>query len=84
MPGFTPARRWQPPYSPFKREKFSRRLLASVERVVKGPMFGCRMCGNCGKTCPKGLPVAELMRVRMYHDEDGLPDHARDEFADAL
>jgi len=22
-------------------------LLATVERMVKGPMFGCRMCGNC-------------------------------------
>ena len=64
MPGFTPARRWQPPFTPFKREPFGRRLLASVERIVKGPMFGCRMCGNCllqetaficPMECPKGL-----------------------------
>ena len=47
MPGLTPGRRWQPPYYPFKREKLGRRLLASLERLVKGPMFGCRMCGNC-------------------------------------
>ncbi len=40
----------------------------------------CRMCGNCGKACPKRLPVPELMRVRMYHDEYGWPDHARQEF----
>ncbi len=47
MPIFTPGRRWQPPYSPFKKEPFGRRVLAAVERAVKGPLFGCRMCGNC-------------------------------------
>lgn len=61
---FTPGRRWQPPFYPFKKEKFSRRLLAATERVVKGPLFGCRMCGNCllqetaficPMECPKGL-----------------------------
>ena len=64
MPLFTPGRRWQPPYRPFKREPLGRRLLASVERAVKGPLFGCRMCGNCllqetaficPMECPKGL-----------------------------
>lgn len=64
MPLFTPGRRWQPPYSPFKREPLGRRLLARVERAVKGPLFGCRMCGNCllqetalicPMACPKGL-----------------------------
>ncbi len=47
MPLFTPGRRWQPPYSPFKKEPFGRRTLATVERWIKGPLFGCRMCGNC-------------------------------------
>lgn len=64
MPGFTPVRRWQPPFYPFKREPFRRRMLARVERMVKGPMFGCRMCGNCllqetalicPMECPKGV-----------------------------
>jgi methylenetetrahydrofolate reductase (NADPH) len=63
MPIFTPARRWQPPYYGFKREKPSRRLLAATERVIKGALFGCRMCGNCllqetaficSMECPKG------------------------------
>ncbi|MCZ7541793.1 MAG: methylenetetrahydrofolate reductase C-terminal domain-containing protein [Anaerolineae bacterium] len=63
MPGFTPVRRWQPPFYPFKRETFRRRMLARIERMVKGPMFGCRMCGNCllqetaficPMECPKG------------------------------
>jgi len=61
---FTPARRWQPPFYPFKREKFPGRLLAGTERVIKGPLFGCRMCGNCllqetaficPMECPKGI-----------------------------
>jgi hypothetical protein len=39
-------------------------MLALTERVVKGPLFGCRMCGNCllqetaficHMACPKGL-----------------------------
>lgn len=63
MPGFTPGRRWQPPYLPFKREPFNRRALAALEKAVKGPLFGCRMCGNCmlqetaficPMECPKG------------------------------
>ena len=61
---FTPSRRWQPSFYPVRREKFSRRLLAGTERVIKGAMFGCRMCGNCllqetaficPMECPKGL-----------------------------
>jgi len=63
MPLFTPARRWQPAYYSFKREKASRRALAATERVIKGALFGCRMCGNCllqetaficSMECPKG------------------------------
>ena len=46
MPGFTPARRWQPPFYPFKRTSLGNRLLEATERIVKGPLFGCRMCGN--------------------------------------
>jgi methylenetetrahydrofolate reductase (NADPH) len=64
MPIFTPARRWQPAFRPFKREPLGRRALASIELMVKGPMFGCRMCGNCllqetaficPMECPKGV-----------------------------
>ncbi len=64
MPGFTPGRRWQPPFLPFKNEPFGLRVLEGVERLTKGPMFGCRMCGNCllqetaficPMECPKGL-----------------------------
>jgi len=64
MPIFTPGRRWQPPYSPFKKESFGNRVLETLEFTIKGPLFGCRMCGNCmlqetaficPMECPKGL-----------------------------
>jgi methylenetetrahydrofolate reductase (NADPH) len=64
MPIFTPGRRWQPAYNPFKKESFGNRLLENVEYAIKSPLFGCRMCGNCmlqetaficPMECPKGL-----------------------------
>ncbi|RPI93555.1 MAG: hypothetical protein EHM39_12780, partial [Chloroflexi bacterium] len=81
MPGFTPGRRWQPPFYPFKREPFRYRLLEAVERMVKGPMFGCRMCGNCllqetaficSMECPKGVrngPCGGSTPEKCYVDE---------------
>lgn len=80
MPVFTPGRRWQPPYYPFKREPLGRRMLAGLERVVKGPLFGCRMCGNCllqetaficSMECPKGArngPCGGSTPERCYVD----------------
>jgi methylenetetrahydrofolate reductase (NADPH) len=64
MSGIKPARRWQPAFYPFKKESPGRRLLEKTELLVKGPLFGCRMCGNCllqetaficPMECPKGL-----------------------------
>ncbi|MFB3854625.1 MAG: methionine synthase [Vicinamibacterales bacterium] len=64
MPGLTPGRRYQPAYRAFSRPSLPERALAFVERHVKGPLFGCRMCGNCllqetaficPMECPKGL-----------------------------
>lgn len=61
---FTPVRRWQPSFRPFHRVSRGGGLLALTERIVKGPLFGCRMCGNCllqetaficHMQCPKGL-----------------------------
>jgi len=81
MPGFTPGRRWQPAFRPFKREPLGRRLLAALERAVKGPLFGCRMCGNCllqetaficPMECPKGIrngPCGGSQPGRCYVDE---------------
>ena len=81
MPIFTPARRWQPPFMPFKREPFKKRALAKIEIIVKGPLFGCRMCGNCllqetaficPMECPKGLrngPCGGSTPEKCYVDE---------------
>ncbi len=81
MPIFTPGRRWQPPYLPFKKEPFGLGLLEGVERITKGPMFGCRMCGNCllqetaficPMECPKGLrngPCGGSTQEFCYVDE---------------
>ncbi len=64
MSVFAPARRWQPAYRPFRRESTGTRALAALERAVKGPVYGCRMCGNCllqetaficPMECPSGL-----------------------------
>lgn len=61
---FTPLRRWQPAFRPFGRKGLPERMLAFTERCVKGPLFGCRMCGNCllqetaficHMECPKGI-----------------------------
>jgi 5-methyltetrahydrofolate--homocysteine methyltransferase len=64
MPVLTPGRRFQPAYRPFSQRPLGERALAFVERVVKGSLWGCRMCGNCllqetaficPMECPKGL-----------------------------
>ncbi len=81
MPIFTPGRRWQPPFIPFKKDSFNRRALAKIEATVKGPLFGCRMCGNCllqetaficPMECPKGLrngPCGGSTPEKCYVDE---------------
>lgn len=81
MPGLTPGRRWQPAYSPFKQVNFGDRALQVLEYSVKGPLFGCRMCGNCllqetalicPMECPKGLrngPCGGSTSERCYVDE---------------
>ncbi len=81
MPGFTPGRRWQPPYYPFRKISFGAWTLASFERTVKGPLFGCRMCGNCllqetaficPMECPKGArngPCGGSTEEHCYVDE---------------
>src|SRR5574338_1732149 len=81
MPGFTPGRRWQPAYAPFQKQNFGDRALQVLERSVKGPLFGCRMCGNCllqetalicPMECPKGLrngPCGGSTSEHCYVDE---------------
>lgn len=81
MPIFTPGRRWQPRFYPFKRDTFGNRVLESAEYAVKGPLWGCRMCGNCllqetaficPMECPKGArngPCGGSTEEHCYVDE---------------
>jgi predicted aldo/keto reductase-like oxidoreductase len=60
-------------------------LAAHLERIR--PLY-CRMCGSCSGTCPKGVPVADMMRFVTYAEGYGeyalgrenyleLPEHVR-------
>ena len=81
MPGFTPARRWQQAYYPFKNRTVGEKIVEAGERVWKGALFGCRMCGNCllqetalicPMECPKGLrngPCGGSTPEHCYVDE---------------
>ena len=37
----------------------------------------CRMCGSCQRACPQRLPIPDVMRYVMYHDEHGKKQRAR-------
>lgn len=81
MPGFTPGRRWQQAYYPFKKLNFIESTAVALERASKGLAFGCRMCGNCllqetaficPMECPKGLrngPCGGSTPEHCYVDE---------------
>ncbi len=81
MPGFTPGRRWQQAYYPFKKLNFGDSTMITFERAGKGLLFGCRMCGNCllqetaficPMECPKGLrngPCGGSTPEHCYVDE---------------
>ena len=81
MPIFTPGRRWQPPFLPFKKQTIGQRALLATEKAIKGPLFGCRMCGNCllqetaficSMECPKGArngPCGGSTPEKCYVDE---------------
>jgi aryl-alcohol dehydrogenase-like predicted oxidoreductase len=62
-------------------ERFSdadaRILSAQLEEI--GPYF-CRMCGQCDGQCPKGLPVADMVRFVMYADGYGQFPLGRENF----
>ena len=81
MPLLTPGRRWQPIYYTFQKDKLSHRILNSIEMLYKGPLWGCRQCGNCllqetaficPMECPKGLrngPCGGSTPEHCYVDE---------------
>lgn len=81
MPLITPGRRWQPHYYKFGPQKLSDRILNSIEMLYKGPLWGCRQCGNCvlqetaficPMECPKGIrngPCGGSTPEHCYVDE---------------
>jgi predicted aldo/keto reductase-like oxidoreductase len=44
-----------------------------------GPMY-CRMCGNCGGVCDKGVPVSDMLRYLSYAEGYGQFAMARDHY----
>lgn len=52
-------------------------LAAHLERIRP---FYCRMCNQCDGTCPKGLPVADLLRFLMYAEGYGQFALGRERF----
>jgi len=55
----------------------SKILMARLQEI--GPYF-CRMCGDCQDQCPKGLPVADMVRFVMYADGYGQFPLGREHF----
>ncbi len=55
-----------------------RQAAADFRRRRRG---ACLMCGECRVACPRGLPVNDLMRIRLYLETYGWADHAAAEFA---
>jgi predicted aldo/keto reductase-like oxidoreductase len=52
-------------------------LFAQLEYIR--PLY-CRMCGNCSDQCPKGLPVADMLRYLSYSEGYGEFQLARESF----
>lgn len=63
---------WEP-FTP----KDEQLLAAQLEHVR--PLF-CRACGQCEGTCPKGLPVSDMVRFAMYADGYGQFALGRERF----
>ena len=52
-------------------------LAARLEEIRP---YYCRMCGGCDGACPKGLPVADMLRYLMYAEGYGQFSLGRDNF----
>jgi predicted aldo/keto reductase-like oxidoreductase len=58
-------------------EEDDRLLAARLDRI--GPSY-CRMCGSCGGTCEKGVPVPDVLRFLTYAEGYGQFALARERF----
>jgi aryl-alcohol dehydrogenase-like predicted oxidoreductase len=54
------------------------KLLAAQLAYIR-PMY-CRMCGACGGVCPRGLPVADMLRILSYVEGYGQFAMARERY----
>jgi uncharacterized protein len=41
----------------------------------------CRLCETCVPTCPKGIPIPDIQRFRMYYKNYGHTEDAREYYA---
>jgi uncharacterized protein len=62
--------------APFAPED-EKTLAAHLEEIK--PLY-CRMCGECTGVCPKGLPVADMLRFLSYADGYGQYPLGREHF----
>jgi len=53
--------------------------LLTVQLAAIGPRY-CRMCGSCGRTCNKGVPVPDVLRFLPYAEGYGQFALARERF----
>jgi predicted aldo/keto reductase-like oxidoreductase len=58
-------------------EKDEKVLAAHLEYIR--PLY-CRMCGECSGSCPKGLPVSDIVRYLSYAEGYGQFSLARESF----
>jgi uncharacterized protein len=63
-----------------------RRLTAMQERLLEfyaaaATRDYCRMCETCMPACPKGIPIPDILRFRMYYKNYGHHDDARELYA---
>jgi len=63
------------------------KAMAGLPRKIASTEIGeqlagrvCVACGQCGK-CPQGIPVADILRFRMYSEEYGWVDYGRRQYA---
>jgi predicted aldo/keto reductase-like oxidoreductase len=55
-------------------------MLTTFERLAAGR--SCQIgCGECAASCPAGVPIPDIMRMRMYHRSYAVPDVAAAEYA---
>jgi len=60
-----------------------RRLTAQQEQLLEyyaaaATRDYCRMCETCMPACPKGIPIPDILRFRMYYKNYGHQDDARE------